>query len=67
MLQYFSDLISYLSGGEKKSLDRWKIDCQGKGVQMEENKCQFSFDSADDQAIIAQDADDLEYILKIPI
>ena len=29
-----------------------------------ENKCLFSLNYADDQAIIAQDADDLEFILK---
>ena len=31
---------------------------------MKENKCLFSLNYGDDQVIIAQDADDLEFILK---
>ena len=34
------------------------------GVPIEQNKCLFSLNYADDQIIIAQDAEDLEFILK---
>ena len=34
------------------------------GVPIKENKCLFSLNYADVQVIIAQDADDLEFILK---
>ena len=34
------------------------------GVPIEENKFLFSLNYADDQVIIAQDAEDLEFILK---
>jgi hypothetical protein len=35
------------------------------GVPLEENKFLFSLNYADDQVIIVQDSDDLEFILKI--
>ena len=47
----------------KKTLDYWKKKWQGMGVPIE-NKCLFSLNYADDQVIIAQDADDLEFTLK---
>jgi hypothetical protein len=34
------------------------------GVPIKENKCLFSFNYADYEVIIAQDADDLEFILR---
>ena len=34
------------------------------GVPIEENKCQFSLNYADDQVITAQNANDLESILR---
>ena len=34
------------------------------GVPIEEKKCLFSLNYADDQVIIPQDAEDLEFILK---
>ena len=34
-------------------------------VPIEENKCLFSLSYAKDQVIIAQDADDLQFILKV--
>jgi hypothetical protein len=34
------------------------------GVPLEDNNCLFSLNYADDQVIIAQDADDLEFTLK---
>ena len=40
----------------KKTLNHWKKSYQGMGVPIEENKCLFSLNYADDQAIIAQDA-----------
>ena len=50
---------------KKKTLDHWKKSCQGMGVPLEENKFLFSLNYADDQVIIVQDSDDLEFILKI--
>jgi Reverse transcriptase (RNA-dependent DNA polymerase). len=39
----------------------WNI---GRTTTKEENKCLFSLNYADDKVIIAQDADDLDFILK---
>ena len=38
--------------------------CQGMRVSIEENKCLPSLNYDEDQVIIGQDADDLEFILK---
>ena len=48
----------------EKTLDHWRESCEGIGVSVEENKFLFSLNYADDQIIIAQDAEDLEFILK---
>ena len=37
---------------------------QGMGVPFEENKWQFSLKYTDDQVLVVQDADNLEFILK---
>ena len=46
------------------TLYHWEKSCQGMGVPVEQNKCLFSVNYADDQVIKAQDAGDLEFILK---
>ena len=46
---------------EKKTLDHWKKSSEGMGVPIEENKFLFSLNYVDDQVIIAQDAEDLEF------
>ena len=48
----------------EKTLDHWNKSCEGMEVPIEENKFLFSLNYADDQVIIAQDAEDLEFILK---
>ena len=46
----------------EKTLAHWKKSCGGMGVPIEENKFLFSLNYADDQVIIAQDAEDLEFV-----
>ena len=48
----------------EKTRDHWKKSCQGMGVSIEENKYLFSPNYPDDHVIIAQDAEDLEFIFK---
>ena len=48
----------------EKTRDHWKKSCQAMGVPIEESKCLCSLNYADDQVIIAQDAHNLEFILK---
>ena len=48
----------------EKTQDHWKKSCQGIGVPIAENRFLFSLNYADNQVIIAQDADDLKFTLK---
>ena len=61
-MQCFSNFIEYLSG--KKTLAHWKKSYQGMGVPIEEIKFLFCHNYAEDQVVIDQDADDLEFNLK---
>ena len=55
-------LQNYLIFILKKTLDHWKKSCQGMRVPIEKYKCLFSRNYTDDHVIIAQDANDLEFI-----
>ena len=48
----------------ERTLVHWKKSSQVLGLPIKENKRLFSLKYADDQVIIAQDAGDLEFILK---
>jgi len=40
----------------------WKKSCQAMGVPLDENRCLLPLNYVDNQVIIVQDTDDLEFI-----